>query len=298
LYIYIISWISYLIQNPGSKTETVLIIFGEQGTCKNKFFTDVISKLFGRYCISNENNISNIIGRFNSIIENKILIICNELQSIDNAKHLNTDGLKSLITDNEINIESKYINTRKIQNISNFIFTSNNLLPINIESSDRRYVVFKTSNSYKNNFKYLNNLNNVFNINTGTFYNNLLSFFKNYDISNYNPRIISITKMKIQMIDACNESWQLFFEDKLFRFKDKYNSSTAYSDYCNYCENEKYQPFGKKMFGLKILTLVDEKTTTKDKKIFRYFKIKDSVMSKYNIGNDNNFKRNIFFPNG
>jgi hypothetical protein len=32
-----------------------------------------------------------------------ILIIWDELQSIDNAKHLNTHGLKSLITDNEIN---------------------------------------------------------------------------------------------------------------------------------------------------------------------------------------------------
>jgi hypothetical protein len=87
LYIYVISWISYLIQNPGSKTETELMIIGEQGTVKNKFFTDVISKLFGSYCISNENNIRNIIGRFNRIVENKILIICNELQSIDNAKH-------------------------------------------------------------------------------------------------------------------------------------------------------------------------------------------------------------------
>jgi hypothetical protein len=178
-YIYLISWISFLIQNPGRKTETALIIIGEQGTGKNKFFPDVISKLFGRYCISNENNINNIIGRFNSIIENKILIICNELQSIDNAKHLNTDGLKSLITDNEINIESKCINTRKIQNVSNFIFVSNNLLLINIESSDRRYVVFKTSNSYKNNFEYVNNLNNLFNANnTPNFFNNLFHILR------------------------------------------------------------------------------------------------------------------------
>jgi hypothetical protein len=52
-----------------------LIVIGEQGTGKNKFFTDVISKLFGLYSIANENNINNIIGRFNSVIENKILVI-------------------------------------------------------------------------------------------------------------------------------------------------------------------------------------------------------------------------------
>jgi hypothetical protein len=40
------------------------------------------------------------------------------------------------------------------------------------------------------------------------------------------------------------------------------------------------------MFRLKILSLVDEKITTQNKKIFRYFKIKDSVMRKYNFGKD------------
>jgi hypothetical protein len=47
LYSYLISRISLLIQKSGRKTETTLVIIGEQGTGKNKFFTDAISKLFG-----------------------------------------------------------------------------------------------------------------------------------------------------------------------------------------------------------------------------------------------------------
>jgi hypothetical protein len=168
LYEYFLNWISYLLQNPGSKTETAFIIIGEQGTGKNKFFTDVISKLFGRYAISNENNLNKTIGRFNSSFENKILVICNELQSIDNAMHLNTDCLKSLITDNTCTIESKFVNSRTIDNISIFIFGSNNYLPIKIENGDRRYVIFKTSNACKNNFEYLVGLNKTF---THDFYN-------------------------------------------------------------------------------------------------------------------------------
>jgi phage/plasmid-associated DNA primase len=154
LFNYIISWISYIIQKPGKKTETELILIGEQGTGKNKFFTDVISKLFGRYAIQNENNINNIIGRFNSNIENKILVICKELQSIDNNKLSNFDGLKSLITDEKMNVESKYLNIRTIDNVSNFIFVSNNSIPIKIANSDRRYGVFKCSDVYKNNFEH------------------------------------------------------------------------------------------------------------------------------------------------
>jgi hypothetical protein len=71
LYSCIINWISFLIQKPGSTTQTTLVIICEQGTDKNKFFTVVISKLFGRYSISNENNINTIIGRFNNSIEVK-----------------------------------------------------------------------------------------------------------------------------------------------------------------------------------------------------------------------------------
>jgi phage/plasmid-associated DNA primase len=48
---YILNWISYLLHNPRSKIEIAFIIIGEQGTGKNKFFTDIISKLFGRYDI-------------------------------------------------------------------------------------------------------------------------------------------------------------------------------------------------------------------------------------------------------
>jgi hypothetical protein len=108
----------------------------------NKFFTDVISKLFGRYAIANENNINNIIGRFNSSFENKILVICNELQSLDNAKHFNTDCLKSLITDNTCTIESKFVNSPSIENVSNFIFVLLIIYPLRLrmEIDDMLYL--------------------------------------------------------------------------------------------------------------------------------------------------------------
>jgi hypothetical protein len=91
LYSYIFKCIAFLIQKPGSKTETGSVIIGEQATVKNEFSTDSISKLFGSYAISYENNISYFIRPFHSSIEIKILIVCNEPQRIDNAKNLSTD---------------------------------------------------------------------------------------------------------------------------------------------------------------------------------------------------------------
>lgn len=176
----------------------------QQGTRKNKFFPHNISKLFGYSEISNENNISNIIDRFNSSIENKILFVCNDLQSIDSVKHLNTDCLKSLITDRFCTIESKPSNIRNVNKVSNFIFVSNNHLPIKIKHGDRRYLVFKFSDDAKGNFSYLSKLNNQFD---ELFYQQLFSYFKNeVELTHFNLRIIPEADIKIEMINAYKES--------------------------------------------------------------------------------------------
>jgi hypothetical protein len=133
-----------------------LVIIGEQGTDKNKFF----SKLLGCSAISNENNISNIIRRFNSFVENKIVIVCNELQSIDNAKHLNTDHLKSLIAERFYTIESKFANLESLSNLSNLILESNNHLSLEIEDGDRKYLMLKSNNDANGNFRYFENIKN------------------------------------------------------------------------------------------------------------------------------------------
>jgi hypothetical protein len=125
-------------------------------------FSDVISKFFGRHVISNENNIYNIIDRFCSSLKNTISIICHERHSIDNVNHLNTDCLKSLRIDRFCTIALKFVNIRSISSISNFIFVSNNQIPIKIENSDRRYFVFKCSDDVKGNFSYFANLNDQF----------------------------------------------------------------------------------------------------------------------------------------
>jgi hypothetical protein len=46
------------------------------------------------------------------------------------------------------------------------------------------------------------------------------------------------TYIKIEMMDACTESWLLFFEDKIDKFIKGYKMKNAYSDYKKYCEEE------------------------------------------------------------
>jgi hypothetical protein len=84
----------------------------------------------------------------------------------------------------------------------------------------------------------------------------------------------------------------LFFEDNINNFNDKYNVKNAYKDYIEFCESGKYQPFSKKIFRLRLLSVVDEQKTTIDKKTVRYYVIKDSIRLRYKILNDMNKMNN------
>ena len=132
VYKYILVWIASILQKPNFKTETALVILGNQGTGKN-VFTNVICKLMARYANENVTSIESIVGKFNAILENKKLLVLNELQSIDCNKYLISDALKSVITDKKININQKNEPERLTENVANFRMVSNNNAPIKIE---------------------------------------------------------------------------------------------------------------------------------------------------------------------
>jgi hypothetical protein len=83
-------------------------------------------------------------------------------------------------------------------------------------------------------------------------------------------------------MESCKEHWALFFEDSLDKFKGRYNKQLCHDDYVKYCEKSKYQPFSKKAFNMRLkYSLADEHKTTKNKKIYEYFTLKESVRLKY-----------------
>jgi hypothetical protein len=89
--------------------------------------------------------------------------------------------------------------------------------------------------------------------------------------------------MKYEIMEACKESWLLFFEENISNFKDKYNVVNVYKDYTEFCDSGKYQPFRKKIFRLRLISVVDEQITTIDKKTVRYYIINDSIRLRYKM---------------
>ena len=151
---YILSWLSYLIQNPGKKTKTCLIINGSPGPEKS-IFLEIISKIFGNYCIPSCTSLSVISDGFN-ILCSKMLIIYDD--SYSDKMSVNINNLKRLVMEENIvnNQKNKY--NMSLSQVTNFIISSNYKSPIQI-LDDKMFVVIELSKiKEKDNYEYFSKL--------------------------------------------------------------------------------------------------------------------------------------------
>lgn len=277
VYNYVLNWISFVIQHPGLKVETALVLKGLQGIGKNRF-TDVLCELLSGYSLRNVTEISELTGNFNSVVENKMLIILNELKNAGEDRMANFNALKSIITDNTIRINEKNQPRRTSENISNFIFVTNNSFPIKIEEGDRRYVVLACNGVHKNDFEYFTQLSEGF---TKDFYNNLLTFFLKRDISNFNNRDIPMTEAKQNIIEASHSPIDNF----IIQYYNTLVDGMLCSDALLYKPNDMKD----KNFQLQIKDKCDLKKKSFEGKRKLYYVLKqenENIYSKYVITND------------
>ena len=244
IYRYILIWIASVLQKPNFKTGVAIVILGNQGVGKNTFFTDVICKLMARYANENVTNIESVVGKFNAILENKKLLVLNELQSIDTNKFLNSDALKSLITDKTININQKNEPMRETENVANFFMVSNNEIPIKIESNDRRYVVTKASDKHLQDFDYFAKLASTF---TPEFYENLFTFFMLMDVSKTNLRVLPNSDAKENIKEASMSSYEIFARDNYKKIKN-ITGPDLFNLYCDFVEKNKFNSCSSRTF--------------------------------------------------
>ena len=160
LYNYVNSWIASLIQNPGKKLEVALAIIGNQG-CGKTIFTDVLCDLMNRYSERNITKMEELTGKFNAVLENKMLIVVNELKgSYEGDVSISSDfnELKSIITDKQVRINEKKQPRRTAENVTNLIFVSNHKRSLAIERDDRRHCIMECNPVAVGNRKYFYNL--------------------------------------------------------------------------------------------------------------------------------------------
>ncbi len=141
-YNYLLSWIKHIYENPSKKTETTPILYSNtHGTGKGTLMNFLIDNVFGTHISSMGYGLEKILGRFNSLLENKVFIGVDEMKSRSRGEYsIDNEKLKNIIVEPKIQIERKNFPVYDSNNHLNFMINTNNLGIVRIDNSDRRFV--------------------------------------------------------------------------------------------------------------------------------------------------------------
>jgi len=134
---FVLRWIALPLQQPGTKMKTSLIFHGDEGAGKNLFF-EAVADIYGQHSI--------IIGQeqldqpYNAWLSRKLFAIADEVISREELRHYK-GRLNALITGRSHLINDKWVSLREEPNLINLVFFSNEIQPLILHHSDRRYAV-------------------------------------------------------------------------------------------------------------------------------------------------------------
>lgn len=137
---YVLNWYAYPLQNPGAKMPTSLVMHGAEGTGKN-LVNEAVMSIYGRH--------GKVVGQrelesqWNDWQSGCCFVIGDEVVSRAEMRH-HKGVLKALITSTDLNIATKFMNMRTERNVMNIVFHSNEVEPLKLDPSDRRYLVIWT----------------------------------------------------------------------------------------------------------------------------------------------------------
>lgn len=194
--------------------------------------------------------------------------------------------MKTVVSDDYIDINQKNQPVRTVQNVVNLILISNNFVPVNVEEGDRRYVITECSDKYKGDFVYFEKLVKGFD---DEFYEHLLSYFMNKDISDFNPRRISMTKSLISK-KSCYRLYVEEYIDKL-NSDEVWNCREVYSYYIDFAKRNDFKCCESNSFGSKVRDYVERKRVKLDCKL----ELRNFIKNDFEIENDDDSEVAIDF---
>ena len=145
---WILKWLAYPIQHPGTKMQTAVLMHGPEGTGKNTFF-GVIRKIYEGYGgIFSQTELES---QFNGWASGKLFMIGNEVVTRVELYH-QQGRLKNMVTEPEWQVNEKNLPTRMEANHCNFVFFSNRIDIAKLDPRDRRYCVVWTPEAVGDDF--------------------------------------------------------------------------------------------------------------------------------------------------
>lgn len=139
VYTWLLYWLAYPLQNPGAKMATAVLCHSSvHGSGKSYFFDVVMRAIYGEY--SKTVGQAQLEGNYNDWMS-RTLYACYEEVLSRGQKYSHTGTLKQMITGTTVRIDKKFQSGWEESNHMNAVFLSNEVLPLPVEPSDRRFLV-------------------------------------------------------------------------------------------------------------------------------------------------------------
>jgi len=149
---YVMRWMAWAVQNPGTRAEVALVFKGRKGAGKGIILTS-LKRIFGTHGITISNR-DHLTGKFNQHLDNKTFLFSDEAYHPGDKE---VEGiLKQIITEPYFTVEGKFQNARQARNCLHIVFASNEDWVMPITADERRYFVNEVDNMYcKNGVNYI-----------------------------------------------------------------------------------------------------------------------------------------------
>jgi len=143
---------------------TCIYLYSVQGIGKSIIIKFLAKQVLDRELVYSTSKINTFTEKFNSPLIGRLLFVLEEAPVLEKEKWSSFDNsLKNYLTEDYISIEEKYQKLYMINNTISFIINSNKRA-IRISYDDRRFFQLDTSNIYKNNTVYFNELGKIIKI--------------------------------------------------------------------------------------------------------------------------------------
>lgn len=136
----LLSWMAYIVSNAGKKIKWCPLLIGNDGTGKSLVSVWLAAAL-GR---SNVRSISNdtLNQKWTEWFGSAQVLVFDETLVSDSRKDV-MEKLKTLVTEEQVSINTRFENTSDVLNITNMIFSSNHTAALPLSPTDRRFFVIK-----------------------------------------------------------------------------------------------------------------------------------------------------------
>ena len=205
VFVYLICYLSHMLQKPEDKSGVMIVMLGGQGTGKGTFFS-MLRKIWAQTALQ-INDVDQVLGTFNAALERNYIILMDEALFSGDKKSL--EKLKSLITEPQCRIEQKYQPSRTIDSYHRFFAASNNEHFAKVDKDDRRFLFLRVSDKYQGDLKYFEELHKE--IASGTQLAAMVHDLLGLDLTTFNvrerPKTQEHLSQKLQSLEGFDRYW-------------------------------------------------------------------------------------------